>query len=142
MPRSASASSTRPNCSSAQLYRSVVDDRAHSVFAGKVIVRPGADGTSARQTNNNLLLSDNAQVNTQPQLEIYADDVKCNHGATSGQLDAASIFFLRARGLDEAQARNLLTFAFAREIIEKVGIPAVRDRLEKALAQRFEGLLA
>lgn len=131
----------RPRCTSKQQYRSVVDDRARSVFSGKVIVRPGAAGTDAQQQNNNLLLSDDARADTKPQLEIYCDDVKCSHGATSGQLDAAAVFFLRSRGLDVQQARNLLTYAFANEIIEHIGIKAVRAHLEEVMQQRFHGLL-
>ncbi|MBX3459386.1 MAG: Fe-S cluster assembly protein SufD [Planctomycetes bacterium] len=131
----------RPRCVSKQLYRSVVDERARSVFSGKVIVRPGAAGTDAQQQNNNLLLSDDARADTKPQLEIYCDDVKCSHGATSGQLDAAAVFFLRSRGLDVQQARNVLTYAFANEIIEQVTIEPVRAHLEDVMRQRFHGLL-
>lgn len=131
----------RPRCVSKQLYRSVVDEKARSVFSGKVIVRPGAAGTDAQQQNNNLLLSDDARADTKPQLEIYCDDVKCSHGATSGQLDAAAVFFLRSRGLDVQQARNVLTYAFANEIIEQVTIEPVRSHLEGVMRQRFHGLL-
>ncbi|MCA8916362.1 MAG: Fe-S cluster assembly protein SufD [Planctomycetes bacterium] len=130
-----------PHGRSDQLYRAVVDDKSRSVFAGKVIVRPGASGTDAQQQNNNLLLSDNAKVDTKPQLEIYTDDVKCSHGATSGQLDPNAVFFLRSRGLDERAARNLLTFAFANDVIEHIKIDAVRNRLEEIMAERFAGLL-
>jgi Fe-S cluster assembly protein SufD len=132
----------RPHGTSSQLYRSVVDDKSRSVFSGKVIVRPGANGTNAQQTNNNLLLSNDAKVDTKPQLEIYTDDVKCSHGATSGQLNPESVFFLRARGLNEPQARALLTYAFVREVIEQVKIEPARAALDKLISERFAGLLA
>ena len=131
----------RPHGTSNQLYRAVVDDKSRSVFAGKVIVRQGANGTDAQQQNNNLLLSDDAKVDTKPQLEIYTDDVKCSHGATSGQLDPEAIFFLRCRGLDETHARNLLTYAFANDVIEHIRIDPVRLALEKIMTERFAGLL-
>ncbi|MCB9895721.1 MAG: Fe-S cluster assembly protein SufD [Planctomycetes bacterium] len=130
-----------PHGTSNQLYRAVVDDKSRSVFAGKVIVRPGAFATNAQQQNNNLLLSDDAKVDTKPQLEIYCDDVKCSHGATSGQLDPNAVFFLRSRGLDERAARNLLTYAFANDVIEHIRIDAVRTYLETIMAERFAGLL-
>ena len=131
----------RPHGTSKQLYRSVVDDKARSVFSGKVIVRPGANGTDAHQTNNNLLLSNDAKVDTKPQLEIYTDDVKCSHGATSGQLDPEAVFFLRARGLDARSARSLLTYAFAKEVIDQIKMDPVRMHLEKLIRERFAGLL-
>jgi Fe-S cluster assembly protein SufD len=107
------------------------------VFNGKVIVHPDAQKTDARQVNNNLLLSDDAEADTKPQLEIYADDVKCSHGATVGQLDADAVFYLRSRGVDEAAARRLLTRAFAAEIIEQVRLPALRAYLDQALLTRL-----
>jgi Fe-S cluster assembly protein SufD len=131
----------RPHGTSNQLYRSVVDDKSRSVFSGKVIVRPGANGTDAHQTNNNLLLSSEAKVDTKPQLEIYTDDVKCSHGATSGQLDPEAVFFLRARGLDERSARSLLTYAFAKEVVDQIRMDPVRNQLEKLITERFSGLL-
>ena len=131
----------RPHGSSNQLYRAVVDDKSRSVFAGKIIVRQGANATDAQQQNNNLLLSDTAKVDTKPQLEIYTDDVKCSHGATSGQLDPEAVFFLRCRGLDETAARNLLTYAFANDVIEHIKIDPVRVALEKLMTERFAGLL-
>ena len=131
----------RPHGRSNQLYRSVVDDKSRSVFSGKIVVRPGANGTDAQQQNNNLLLSDDAKVDTKPQLEIYTDDVKCSHGATSGRLDEESIFFLRARGLDEKAARGLLTFAFANDVIEQIKIDPVREHLEAIMRERLHGLL-
>ncbi|MBK8205254.1 MAG: Fe-S cluster assembly protein SufD [Planctomycetes bacterium] len=131
----------RPRCTSNQLYRSVVDGKSHSVFSGKVIVRPGAAGTDAKQQNNNLLLSDDARAETKPQLEIYCDEVKCAHGATSGQLDPDAVFFLRSRGLDTRQARNLLTYAFANDVVEHIKMDAVRQHLEEVMHERFHGLL-
>jgi Fe-S cluster assembly protein SufD len=131
----------RPHCTSNQLYRSVVDDKSRSVFSGKIVVRPGALGTDAQQQNNNLLLSDDARVDTKPQLEIYADDVKCSHGATSGQLDQDAVFFMRTRGMDEQQARDVLTYAFANDVIEQVAIEAAQEHLQQAVRQRFQGLL-
>jgi len=130
----------KPHTTSRQLFRNVLDDNSRGVFSGRVIVRPGASGTDATQQNNNLLLSDNARVDTKPMLEIYTDEVKCSHGATSGQLDANAVFFLRSRGLDEATARHLLTFAFANEIIEHIAVPGVRDWLATRMGERFHGL--
>ncbi|MCC6464267.1 MAG: Fe-S cluster assembly protein SufD [Planctomycetes bacterium] len=131
----------RPRCTSRQLYRSVVDERARSVFAGRIVVRPGAIGTDASQQNNNLLLSDDARVDTKPQLEIYADDVKCSHGATSGRLDPAALFFLRSRGLDVPSARSLLTYAFANDVVESAPVPQVRAALEQLVRAHFAGVL-
>lgn len=130
----------RPRATSRQLFRNVLDDKSRAVFSGRVIVRPGASGTDATQQNNNLLLSDDARVDTKPMLEIYTDEVKCSHGATSGQLDAEAVFFLRSRGLDQATARQLLTFAFANEIIEHIAVPGVRDWISAQMGQRFHGL--
>lgn len=132
----------KPNCRSDQLYRAVVDDKSRSVFSGKIIVRQGADGADATQNSNNLLLSDTAHIDTKPQLEIYTDDVKCSHGATSGQLDKEAVFFLRSRGLTETTARNLLTYAFANDVIEQIKVKAARVHLEKLLEKRFEALVA
>lgn len=127
----------RPHGTSREHYRGVLDGTARGVFNGKVIVHPGAQKTDARQTNHNLLLSKGAEVDTKPQLEIYADDVKCSHGATVGQLDAAQLFYLRSRGVDERVARSLLTHAFAREVIERIRIGAVRARLGQLLLARL-----
>ncbi|MDC1141817.1 Fe-S cluster assembly protein SufD [Planctomycetota bacterium] len=131
----------KPHCSSDQLYRAVVNDKARSVFSGKIIVRNSGGGADAHQNSNNLLLSDSAHVDTKPQLEIYTDDVKCSHGATSGQLDKDAIFFLRSRGLNEDAARNLLTYAFANDVIEHIKVDAARKHLETLLEGRFEGLI-
>ncbi|MBY0399892.1 Fe-S cluster assembly protein SufD [Myxococcota bacterium] len=132
-----------PHCTSAQEYRGVLADQAQGVFRGRVIVRPGAQKTDARQSNPNLLLSDKASIDTRPQLEIYADDVRASHGSTIGQLDADALFFLRARGIDEAAARVLLTGAFARTIVEAIIDPGLRseigERVEHALAELEAG---
>jgi Fe-S cluster assembly protein SufD len=107
------------------------------VFHGKIVVQKDAQKTNARQTNKNLLLSPNAAVHTQPQLEIYADDVKCSHGSTIGQIDADALFYLRSRGLGTDQARSLLSFAFAAEVIGKITIGSLRQRMEDSLAAMF-----
>ncbi len=122
-----------PNCFSNELYKGVMDDRSVGVFNGKIIVRPGAQKTNAYQHNPNLLLSRGASIHAKPQLEIFADDVKCTHGATSGQLDKESLFYLRSRGLSEENARSLLTYAFAYEVVEKVDIEPLKSFLEKKI---------
>ncbi len=127
----------RPHGTSREFYKGVLAGASRAVFNGKVIVHADAQHSDADQTNRNLLLSDNAEVDTKPQLEIYADDVKCSHGATVGQLDPEQIFYLRSRGVDDASARALLTFAFAEEVVDRVGIPSLRARLEKLLRGRL-----
>jgi Fe-S cluster assembly protein SufD len=122
-----------PHCASHELYKGILDGRAHGVFNGKIFVRQDAQKTDAKQTNQTLLLSDDAVINTKPQLEIYADDVKCTHGATVGQLDAEAVFYLRSRGIGLEEARSLLTFAFANDVIGRVRLPALRDRLGQAV---------
>jgi Fe-S cluster assembly protein SufD len=124
-----------PHCASHELYKGILDGKARGVFNGKIYVRQDAQKTDAKQTNKTLLLSDDATINTKPQLEIYADDVKCTHGATVGQLDAESIFYLRARGIGLAQARSLLTYAFANDIVGRIQVPSVRAELERSLLQ-------
>ncbi len=128
----------KPLGTSRQLYRGVLDEKSRGVFSGKVVVRPGAQKTDAQQQNNNLLLSDDAQIDTKPQLEIYADDVKCSHGATSGKLNEDALFFLRSRGLAEKEARSLLTYAFCAELVEAVKPDALREELAKLVQARFE----
>ena len=123
----------QPQGTSQERYRGILEDRSHAVFTGKIIVQPGAQKTNANQSNHNLLLSNNAEIDTQPQLEIYADDVKCTHGATVGQLDETQLFYLRSRGIDEAQARRLLVQAFAHDVIEPIRVAALRARLETLL---------
>jgi Fe-S cluster assembly protein SufD len=123
----------QPHCTSRELYKGILDDHASGVFNGRIIVRPGAQQTDARQTNKNLLLSEDALVNTNPQLEIHADDVKCAHGATIGQLDTDALFYLRSRGIDLETARHILTYAFASDIISRIKIAPIRTGLECAL---------
>jgi Fe-S cluster assembly protein SufD len=125
-----------PRGVSRELYKGVLADSARAVFNGKVIVHPDAQHSDAQQANRNLLLSDEAEVDSKPELEIYADDVKCTHGATVGQLDAEQLFYLRSRGVDAMAARALLTFAFADEIVRRVSIAPLRERLEKLLLGR------
>jgi len=120
----------RPHCASHELYKGILNDQAQGVFNGKIFVRPDAQKTDAKQTNKVLLLSDGATINTKPQLEIFADDVKCTHGATVGQLDAESLFYLRSRGIGQEEARALLTYAFANDVIGRVKIEALRNWLE------------
>jgi len=120
----------RPHTSSEEDYRGVLNDRARGVFNGKVVVHKQAQKTSAHQANANLLLSDDAEIDTKPELEIYADDVKCSHGATIGQLDENMLFYLRARAIEEDTARSLLTFAFADAIIKQISLAPIRERLE------------
>jgi Fe-S cluster assembly protein SufD len=125
-----------PHCSSRELYKGVLDGRATGVFNGKVFVRTDAQQSNARQMNKNLLLSEHAVINTKPQLEIFADDVKCTHGATIGRLDEAALFYLRSRGIDPATARDVLVYAFANELIAHVPVEAIRTQLDRAVRQR------
>ncbi len=122
-----------PHCASHELYKGILDGRARGVFNGKIFVRQDAQKTDAKQTNQTLLLSDDAQINTKPQLEIYADDVRCTHGATIGQLSEEQIFYLRARGIGREDARNLLLYAFAGDIIGRIKVEPVRAQLDRAL---------
>ncbi len=124
-----------PHCDSRQFYQGILDGRSHGVFSGRIIVHKDAQKTDAKQTNNNLLLSQEAQIDTKPQLEIYADDVKCTHGATIGQIDDNAIFYLRSRGIDEEAARAMLLFGFANESLERMKVEAIRKHLEKLVAQ-------
>ncbi|MGD8896414.1 MAG: Fe-S cluster assembly protein SufD [Acidobacteriota bacterium] len=129
----------RPHCSSRELYKGVLDGSARGVFNGLVQVRPGAQKTDAEQMNRNLLLSREALVHSVPQLEILADDVKCRHGSTTGQLDPAALFYLRARGIGEAEARSLLTYAFAGDLVHALPVPPVRDAVERHLQAHLQG---
>ena len=128
-----------PRGKSVQLHKCIADGSAHAVFSGKIIVHEGASGTDSTQSSRNLLLSDKARIDTQPQLEIFNDDVKCKHGATIGQIDADALFFLKSRGLTEERARNLLTHAFAAEIIVKIPVPSLVDSLGKTILERMNG---
>lgn len=127
----------QPHCTSHQLYKGILDGRSRAVFNGKVFVRHGAQQTDARQTNKNLLLSKEARVDTKPQLEIFADDVKCTHGAAIGQLDEEELFYLESRGINPGLARNMLTYGFAGEVIERIGIESIRRELDEAVLHRL-----
>jgi Fe-S cluster assembly protein SufD len=127
----------QPHAISRELYKYVLDQRARCVFQGRVVVADDAQKTDSEMNNRNLLLSNDAEVDTKPQLEIYADDVKCAHGVTVGQLDEKSIFYLQSRCVDEETARHMLTFAFANEMVNKVKIKALHDQLLEQLLKRF-----
>jgi Fe-S cluster assembly protein SufD len=129
----------KPHGTSRQLHKCIVGGTAHAVFNGQVMVRPGAQQTDSAQSSRNLLLSKQAQVNTQPQLEIFADDVKCTHGATVGQLDSEEVFYLQSRGLSEGVARNLLTYAFGAEIINHIPVASLRQQLEQTVLEQTTG---
>jgi Fe-S cluster assembly protein SufD len=129
----------RPHCTSHELFKGVLGDRARAVFNGKILVRPDAQKTDAKQTNKTLLLSDDAQINTKPQLEIYANDVKCTHGATVGQLSEDALFYLQARGIGRDAARQMLIRAFAGDITGRVRIDAVREALDGWMLAMLEG---
>ena len=123
-----------PHTTSNEAFRGIVGERGRGVFNGKVVVHAGAQGTDARQSSDNLLLSEHGEVDTKPELEIYTDDVKCAHGATVGELDAEQLFYLRSRGMDEETARGLLTFAFANALLRRIELPELRKRVVTAVA--------
>ncbi len=127
-----------PHCDSHEYFNGILDDQSRGVFHGRILVQPGAQKTDAKQTNKNLLLSDDATANTKPQLEIYADDVKCTHGATIGEMDDDAIFYLRARGLDTATARRMLLHGFVGEIVERVRHDDVREELDALVWNRLD----
>ncbi|MDC0009021.1 Fe-S cluster assembly protein SufD [Winogradskyella sp.] len=126
-----------PNCESHQDYKGIFDDSSTGVFNGKVVVNKEAQKTNAFQSNNNILISDKASINTKPQLEIYADDVKCSHGCTIGQLDDSAMFYLRSRGIPEKEARALLMFAFSNNVLDSVKIPEIKNRITKIIANKL-----
>ena len=130
------------NCPSHEVYKGVLDGRSHGVFNGKVYVHPEAQKTDGKQSNNNLLLSPTARVDTKPQLEIFADDVKCTHGATVGRLDEMAMFYLNSRGIGPETARTLLTYAFAADVLETIELEAMKTELEKMVLARFAGTAA
>jgi Fe-S cluster assembly protein SufD len=130
-----------PNCASRQTYKGILDGKSRAVFNGRVYVHEGASGTDAQQNNRNLLLSTDARVDTKPQLEIYNDDVKCAHGATVGQLEEEELFYLLSRGLHTDLARNLLTYGFAEEIVEKIKFDSIRAQLDEAILNRLHARL-
>jgi Fe-S cluster assembly protein SufD len=128
-----------PNCPSHEVYKGVLDGRSHGVFNGKVYVHPEAQKTDGKQSNNNLLLSPLARVDTKPQLEIFADDVKCTHGATVGRLDDMAMFYLNSRGIGPESARTLLTYAFAADVLESIELTPLKKALEEMVLARFSG---
>lgn len=132
----------KAHCNSNELFKFVLDENAIGSFAGRILVREGAQKTEAYQSNKNLCASSTAHMYTKPQLEIYADDVKCSHGATVGQLDQQALFYMRTRGISEAEARMLLQFAFMSDVIENVRLDALKDRLRQLVEKRFRGELS
>ena len=127
----------KPHATSHELYKGILDDKSYAVFNGKIIVRPDAQKTDSKQTNKNLVLSDDATINTKPELQIWADDVRCTHGATIGQLDSEMLFYLQSRGIGKKDARNLLIYAFAQDIVDRIKVPSLRDSLERILFEKF-----
>jgi len=127
----------KPHGTSHELYKGVLDGKANAVFNGRIIVRKDAQKTDSKQTNKNLVLSDDAVINTKPELQILADDVRCTHGATIGQLDAEAAFYLQSRGIGRNTARSMLTYAFAQDIIDRIKVPALKESLEKTLFEKF-----
>lgn len=127
----------QPHCDSRELYKGILDGHSRAVFSGRIYVHKGAQKTDAKQTNRNLLLSDHALVNSNPQLEIFADDVRCTHGSTVGQLDADAIFYLRSRGIAEEAARSLLVWAFANELVDTIRVEAVKTDVQELVFERL-----
>jgi len=127
----------QPHCNSWEFYKGILDGRSTAVFTGRIFVHEHAQKTDAKQSNMNLLLSDSAQVDTKPQLEIFADDVRCTHGATIGQIDDEAVFYLRCRGVPEAAARSMLTYAFAGESLGQIQVEALRTEMQRILLQRL-----
>lgn len=127
----------QPNSYSNELYKGVLDEKSHGVFNGKIYVRPDAQKTNAFQSNNNILLSDTSVINTKPQLEIWADDVKCSHGCTTGQLDEEAIFYLRSRGISKQKAKALMLNAFAKETLNEVKVDVVKEEIESIIADKL-----
>jgi Fe-S cluster assembly protein SufD len=128
-----------PNCTSNELYKGILDDNARGAFSGKILVRPDAQKTAAFQTNNNLCLTDTAKMRTKPQLEIYADDVKCSHGATVGQLDEDALFYLRSRGINKREARLMLMYAFAYDIVRNIPVVPLKEQISGLIENRLRG---
>jgi Fe-S cluster assembly protein SufD len=127
----------KPHGASHEMYKGILDDRAVAVFNGRIIVRKDAQKTDSKQTNKNLVLSDNAVINTKPELQILADDVRCTHGATIGQLDSEALFYLRSRGIPKSEARSLLTYAFAQDILDRIKVQPLRESLERMLFEKL-----
>jgi len=126
-----------PNCESHELYKGIYFDKSTGVFNGKVIVEKEAQKTNAFQQNNNILIDDGATINAKPQLEIFADDVKCSHGCTIGQLDSDALFYMRSRGIPKREANGLLLYAFANDALEKIKIPELKTRITKLIAKKL-----
>jgi Fe-S cluster assembly protein SufD len=131
-----------PNCTSNQLFKGVLDDKATGAFNGRILVKPEAQGTIAYQKNNNILMTDDAKMDTKPQLEIYANDVKCSHGATVGHLDENALFYLQSRGINKREARLMLMFGFAHEVIQNIKIEPLKERMDNLVMQRLKGELS
>ena len=131
-----------PHCTSNQLFKGVLDEMSTGAFNGRIIVRQDAQGTLAYQKNNNILLTDDAKMDTKPQLEIYADDVKCSHGATVGRLNDDALFYLQSRGINKREARLMLMFGFAHEVIQNIKIEPLRERMDNLVMQRLKGELS
>jgi Fe-S cluster assembly protein SufD len=129
----------KPHAASHELYKGILEGHSTAVFNGKILVRKDAQKTDAKQTNKNLVLSEDAVINTKPELQILADDVRCTHGATIGQLDKEAIFYLQSRGIGLADARDLLIYAFARDIVDRIKVAPLRDQLEKLLLEKLHG---
>jgi Fe-S cluster assembly protein SufD len=127
----------KPHATSHELYKGILDGKSTAVFNGKIIVRKDAQKTDSKQTNKNLVLSDDAIINTKPELQIWADDVRCTHGATIGQLDSEMLFYLQSRGIGKLDARNLLIYAFAQDIVDRIKVQTLRDSLERILFEKF-----
>jgi Fe-S cluster assembly protein SufD len=128
----------KPHCFSNELYKGILKDSSTGVFNGKIFVRPQAQKTNAYQSNKNVLLSDLASVNTKPQLEIFADDVKCSHGCTIGQLDEEALFYLQSRGIGEKTATSMLLHGFASDILDKIKLTPIRNYVEQLIGERLE----
>jgi Fe-S cluster assembly protein SufD len=126
-----------PHCDSLELYKGILDDNSRGIFDGTIIVRPDARKTNSRQVNRNLLLSETAIIDSKPTLEIHNDDVKCSHGSTIGQLDEEAMFYLRARGIGESEARSLLIYAFASEVVDRMKVDAVKEQIRGAMFRRI-----
>jgi Fe-S cluster assembly protein SufD len=128
----------RENCESHELYKGIYDDKSTGVFNGKVIVNKEAQRTNAYQQNDNVLIGDKASINAKPQLEIFADDVKCSHGCTIGQIDESALFYMQSRGIPKKEAKELMLFAFCNDVVEKIKIPALKSRIIEILAEKLE----
>jgi Fe-S cluster assembly protein SufD len=131
-----------PKCTSNQLFKGVLDEMSTGAFNGRILVRPDAQGTLAYQKNKSILLTDDAKMDSKPQLEIYADDVKCSHGATVGQIDEEALFYLQSRGIEKREAKLMLMFGFAHEVIQNIKVEALRERMDNLVMQRLKGELS